>query len=116
MSGATLFAGPEIKAGRFGEHSDEVWDDVPDTQKIKLTIRDSPTQEVENLLLSSSSQILHTALVVGPMLYGSGSGPCNRRSIQLRRSQGRSSKMVVASDSMLDTTAGARYALAIWVE
>ena len=40
-SGATLFAGPEIKAGRFGEHSDEVWDNVRDIQKIKLTIRES---------------------------------------------------------------------------
>ena len=82
MSGATLFAGPEIKAGRFGEHSDEVWDDVRDIQKIKSIIRDNPAREVENLLLSSSSKVVYTALVVGPMIYGAGSGPCNRRSIQ----------------------------------
>ena len=81
ISGASLFAGPEIKAGRFGEHSDEVWDDVRDIEKIKSTIRDSPAREVERLLLSASEKI-QTALIVGPMIYGPGNGPVNKRSMQ----------------------------------
>lgn len=77
-----MFAGPEIKAGRFGEHSDEVWDDVRDVSKIKSTVNDSPAREVERLLLSSSSESIHTALLVGPMIYGLGNGLLNKRSMQ----------------------------------
>ena len=82
ISGATLFAGSEIKAARFGEHSDEVWDDIRDIEKIKSVIRDSPARETERLLLSSSNENIHTALLVGPMIYGSGNGPLNKRSMQ----------------------------------
>ena len=82
MSGGTLVAGPEIQEKRYGEYSDEVWDDIRDVVKIKSMIQDSPSREVERLLLSSSSESIRTALIVGPMIYGLGNGPCNRRSIQ----------------------------------
>ena len=86
ISGATLFAGSEIKQRRFGEYSDEVWDDIRDVEKIHTTIRDSPAREVERLLLSTSSSSsegrIHTALLVAPIIYGVGNGPVNKRSIQ----------------------------------
>ena len=81
ISGASLFAGDEIKARRFGEHSDEVWDDVRDLEKIKSTIRDSPAREVERLLLSATEKV-QTALIVGPMIYGPGNGAVYKRSMQ----------------------------------
>ena len=102
MSGATLFAGPEIKAGRFGEHSHEVWDDVRGIQKIKSTIHDSKTREVKNLLLSSSSEGVHTAWSLVRCFMDQVVVPAMGEVFKLRRSQGRSLKTVAAPDSMLD--------------
>ena len=82
MSGATLFAGSEIKQGKFGDYSDQIWDDVKDAEEIKAAIRDSPTRAVDNLVISAASGSLQTALIVGPLIYGSGQGPINQRSIQ----------------------------------
>ena len=75
-------SGAEIESQRYGEHSDEVWDEVRDVEKLKSTIRASATRDMENLVLASSNEELHTALLVSPMIYGEGRGPLKRISIQ----------------------------------
>jgi hypothetical protein len=82
ITGTTLFAGDEIKAGRYGEHSNDIWDDLRDAEKIRAIIRAHPTREVGNVVLSAASESVHTALIVGPLIYGPGNGPVNKRSIQ----------------------------------
>lgn len=83
MSGATLFAIPEIKEGRYGEPSNHVYDDLRDTEKILATIRNNPSRGVDNFIIAQDSSKIRTGLIVGPLIYGSGAGPVNRRSIQV---------------------------------
>ncbi|EXJ70775.1 uncharacterized protein A1O5_05765 [Cladophialophora psammophila CBS 110553] len=83
ISGASLFAIPEIKEGRYGEPSDEVYDDVKDSQKILAFIRDNPSRQVDNLIVAQDPSVIRTALIVGPLIYGQGAGPGNQRSVQV---------------------------------
>lgn len=78
-----MLAIPEIQEGRFGERSDEVYDDVGDTEKILTTIRKNPSRSVDNLIIAQDSSKIRTALIVGPLIYGQGAGPLNQRSIQV---------------------------------
>ncbi|KAL2433515.1 Oxidase ucsJ [Exophiala dermatitidis] len=82
MSGASLFVIPEIKEGKYGEPSSEVWDDLQGTAKILDTIRANPSREVDNFIISQNPSAVRTALVAGPLIYGKGEGPGNQRSIQ----------------------------------
>lgn len=82
MSGASMFAGPEIKDGKYGEPSDKVWDDVDDNKEILDVIKSSPARVVDNIVLSQDPSKIKTVLIPGPMIYGTGHGPINRRSIQ----------------------------------
>ncbi|KAI1617294.1 hypothetical protein EDD36DRAFT_462147 [Exophiala viscosa] len=83
MSGASLFVIPQIKEGRYGEASDEVYHDLGDTEKILAIIRKNPSRSVDNLIVSQDSSKIRTALVLGPLIYGQGAGPGNQRSIQV---------------------------------
>ncbi|KIX04973.1 uncharacterized protein Z518_05845 [Rhinocladiella mackenziei CBS 650.93] len=81
ISGATVVAAAEIKAGRFGEASDKSYDDLRDEKEVGSLISANPARVVDNLA-SQEPTTVRTALVVGPLIYGEGSGPVNKRSIQ----------------------------------
>lgn len=82
ISGATLFAGDEISSGRFGYASDAVYDDVKNQSQILSIIRNNAKRIVENTVLAQKPEIVRTALIVGPLIYGPGRGPVGQRSIQ----------------------------------
>ena len=58
-------------------------DDLKDTGKIISIIRSNPARTVDNLVLDQDSSKVKTALLVGPLIYGTGEGPGNTRSIQV---------------------------------
>ncbi len=82
ISGATLFAGDEIVKKRFGHSSDKIYDDVEDVSEIISTISNSATRKVENLVMSQDPSKVKTALLVAPLIYGTGRGLGNTRSVQ----------------------------------
>ncbi|KAF2794424.1 NAD(P)-binding protein [Melanomma pulvis-pyrius CBS 109.77] len=82
MSGATLLAAKEIAEGRFGFKVDKTYDDVKDADEIMSIITGSPKRAVDNLVISQDPASIQTALIVGPLIYGTGKGPGNKRSIQ----------------------------------
>ncbi|KAL8851724.1 MAG: hypothetical protein Q9221_003334 [Calogaya cf. arnoldii] len=81
IGGATLFAADEIAHGRYGQSSQEVHDDLKDNDKIRKVIRSNPKRVVENNLISQPAHV-RTALLVVPLIYGTGRGPCHKMSIQ----------------------------------
>lgn len=82
MSGATVYAAKEIAEGRFGTPSKKIWGDKTDRSEILKVIRDNPGRVVEQTVLAQPHEDTRTALVVGPLIYGLGRGPCHTRSIQ----------------------------------
>lgn len=53
-----------------------------DLDQILAIIRDNPSRAVDNFIISQDPAHIHTALVVGPLIYGRGRGPVNKRSMQ----------------------------------
>ncbi|KIW11081.1 hypothetical protein PV08_10380 [Exophiala spinifera] len=83
MSGDSLFVIPEIESKRYGEPPTTIWDDMAGQPEIIENIRAYPSREVDNYIISDASSTgIRTALVVGPLIYGTGPGPGNTRSIQ----------------------------------
>jgi hypothetical protein len=82
MSGASLFSGDEIKNGRYGEAGGEVYDNLKGMEEIRAVIKQSPNRVVDNLVLSQSPSAIKTALIVGPLIFGTGGGPGNTRTMQ----------------------------------
>lgn len=77
-----MYAADEISSGRFGYATDDQYDDLKDQDKILSMIRENPKRVVENLVISQSPLSVRTALIVGPLIYGVGRGPVNKRSVQ----------------------------------
>lgn len=82
IGGASMFAGPEIQEGRYGEATDKVWDDVKDLGEIEKVVRQQKGRVVDNLVLDQKATEVKTALIPGPLIYGKGRGTGNTRSIQ----------------------------------
>ncbi len=82
MSGATMVAGDEIAAGRYGEASDISYNDLTDTDAVRAVIKKNAGRTVDNLVLAQAPEIVRTALIAGPIIHGVGNGPVNTRSIQ----------------------------------
>lgn len=82
ISGATIYAADEIGSGRFGNATDETYDDIKDQKKVLSAIQNNPKRIVENLVLSQEPSSVKTAIIVGPLIYGVGRGPVNHRSVQ----------------------------------
>ncbi|KAF2167142.1 hypothetical protein M409DRAFT_22573 [Zasmidium cellare ATCC 36951] len=80
MSGASMFSVPDIEHKSYGEPPSEIINDVDDTEKIRKIITDNPARTVDHLVLSQDR--VKTALIIGPLIYGTGRGPGNTRSIQ----------------------------------
>jgi len=82
ISGSSLFSTPEIKEARYGAAGGKFYDDLKDAEEIRAIIKSTPTRIVDNLVISQSPSSIKTALIVGPLIYGTGRGPGNTRSIQ----------------------------------
>lgn len=85
MSGATCVAQGEIASGTFGEHSDQIFDDYDGIDALRAEIKRWPHREVDNYLLdlTDDTPSVRSAVVFGPIIYGEGTGPAGRRSVQI---------------------------------
>ena len=82
MSGASLFAAKEIADRRFGRASPTSHDDVADVAEIRSIINSTPGRDVDQITIAQEPSKIRTALIIGPLIYGVGRGPCQPRSIQ----------------------------------
>ncbi|KAK0664370.1 dTDP-glucose 4 [Lasiodiplodia hormozganensis] len=85
ISGATVLACGEIASKTFGEPSDKVYHDL-ESGEIWAQVKKYPSRAVDNYIHDVATQdagTVNTALLVGPIIFGAGRGPGNRRSIQI---------------------------------
>lgn len=75
-----MFSVPDIENETYGEPPAERFDDLEDTDKIRKVIMDNPARTVDHLVLAQDEA--KTALIIGPLFYGTARGPGNTRSIQ----------------------------------
>jgi len=87
MSAATALAAAEIadKSRTPGSPSDVRFDDLDGIADIRATIKSHPFRAVDNYILNvvADTERARTALLLGPVIYGQGQGPCNQRSVQI---------------------------------
>ncbi|KAL4974043.1 hypothetical protein BDW66DRAFT_153209 [Aspergillus desertorum] len=84
VTGASVLGGREIDANAYGEPSDKVYDDLDGIQAVRDLILAYPTRRVvDNLILNLAGSGPRTAIVFPPIIFGTGSGPVNQRSIQV---------------------------------
>ncbi|OAA56849.1 NAD(P)-binding domain protein [Cordyceps fumosorosea ARSEF 2679] len=85
ISGASVLSGPEIANHSYGNASSRVYSDVEDIAELHRIVASSPKRIVDRLVtnLASGQPRVRTAIVYGPIIYGLGAGPVNRRSIQI---------------------------------
>ncbi|CAH0038341.1 unnamed protein product, partial [Clonostachys rhizophaga] len=87
ISGGAAVVSTEVANRNWepGTESDYIWDDLDGIAAIKSIIRSNPTRAVDNYMMSvaQSSSYIKTAVVYPPIIYGSGRGPVNQRSVQI---------------------------------
>ncbi|KAL4900809.1 hypothetical protein BDW74DRAFT_188046 [Aspergillus multicolor] len=84
VTGASVLGGREIDAAAYGEASDTVYDDLDGAQAVRDLILAYPNRRVvDNFILKLAGAGPKTAIVFPPIIFGAGSGPGNRRSIQV---------------------------------
>ncbi|KAL4737750.1 hypothetical protein BDV11DRAFT_216430 [Aspergillus similis] len=84
VTGASVLGGPEIDANAYGEPSDRLYDDLGGIQAVRDLIRAYPDRRaVDNFILSLAGSGPRTAIIFPPIIFGTGSGPVNQRSIQV---------------------------------
>ena len=86
ISGATLLSTTDVAAGSYGESSEKKYGDIDDVQEVHgLVNRFSSTRLVDKYILDfvSSKPASKVAVVNPPIIYGSGQGPVNHRSVQI---------------------------------
>lgn len=87
ISGGAAVVSTEVANRNWepGTGSDNVWDDLDGIAAIKSIIRSNPTRAVDNYMMSvaQSSSYIKTAVIYPPIIYGSGRGLVNQRSVQI---------------------------------
>ncbi|PHH70359.1 hypothetical protein CDD82_7179 [Ophiocordyceps australis] len=86
ISGATALAVDEMAAPDFvpGSSSSRIFDDASGLWELKSMIKAHPSRAVDNYMFDVAAENkIKTAVVFPPIIYGSGQGPVNRRSIQI---------------------------------
>ena len=87
ISGASALAAPDIadKSWVPGSPSDVVYNDLDGIAEICNVIKKHATRVVDNYILSVGTDTpqVNTALIFPPIIYGTGHGPGNQRSIQI---------------------------------
>ena len=77
-----MFIADEVKNKRYGYASNEVHDDLRDAAETISIINNNPMKVSEQIVLKQSPEVVRTALLMGPHIYGRGRGPWNRRTVQ----------------------------------
>ncbi|KAI1256436.1 hypothetical protein MGN70_001560 [Eutypa lata] len=87
ISGASGLAAPELASSSFvpGSASSDIYDDLSGIDDIRALVRAYPSRAVDNYILDVAARnpSIKTALVWPPVIYGTGEGPGNQRSIQV---------------------------------
>ena len=96
IGGASAVAAAEIAEGRYGQPSQEIYNDEKDVDRIREIIRGNPKRVVENDLLSQPAEV-RTALLIVPLIYGEGRGPLDQLSIQALKLPSASSRVDMIS-------------------
>ncbi|KAK3109429.1 hypothetical protein LTR53_017331 [Teratosphaeriaceae sp. CCFEE 6253] len=76
----------DIRAGTYGDASDEIYNDLEGVAKPTSLPDDAPHRHVDKLVLGAAKQFgehVKTAVVAPPCIYGQGRGPGNRTSHQI---------------------------------
>lgn len=89
VSGATAVSAAELadKSRVPGSPSDAIWDDLDGVAEIRDMIQKHPSRAVDNYMLSVAQDTpqVNTAILFPPIIFGTGHGPINQRSIQIPR-------------------------------
>lgn len=84
MTGASVLSGPEVDDNLYGEPSDHMFDDLDNVADLRNIIRAYKSRRVvDNYILDLGSSGPKTAIVFPPIIFGTGKGPVNQRSIQI---------------------------------
>ncbi|KAJ5519357.1 NAD-dependent epimerase/dehydratase [Penicillium expansum] len=84
VTGVSVLAGPEVDNNSYGEPSDQIFDDLDSVAELRDIIRAYKDRRVvDNYILDLGSGGPKTAIVLPPIIFGTGKGPVNQRSIQV---------------------------------
>ncbi len=86
ISGSSIVAVPDIIKGRFGEHSDDEYNDYEGADAIRTFIQNTPSRYVDRLVQNFSAEHadkVKAALIFPPIIYGVSRSLGNTRSIQI---------------------------------
>ncbi|OQE34883.1 hypothetical protein PENCOP_c015G06984 [Penicillium coprophilum] len=84
VTGASVLAGPEIDKNSYGEPSDQIFDDLDNAADLRDIIRAYKNRRVvDNYILDLDSGGPKTAIIFPPIIFGTGKGPVNQRSVQV---------------------------------
>ncbi|KAL4802502.1 hypothetical protein BDV18DRAFT_163904 [Aspergillus unguis] len=83
VTGASVLGGAEIDVSSYGEPSDDIYDDLDSVQSVRDMITNYPRRAVDNFILNLQSSGPKTAIIFPPIIFGTGAGPGNQRSIQV---------------------------------
>lgn len=84
-SGTGVLLGDDIKANTFGIARDRVYNDLADVAEV-TSLPENPLRAVDKLVLTAGTEqcdLIKTAIVCPPTIYGKGRGPCNTHSHQV---------------------------------
>ncbi|CDM37239.1 hypothetical protein DTO013E5_8385 [Penicillium roqueforti] len=84
VTGASVLSGPEVDSNSYGEPSDQIVDDLDNAADLRDIIRAYKDRRVvDNYILDLGSGGPKTAILFPPIIFGTGNGPVNQRSIQV---------------------------------
>ncbi|KAJ6150404.1 hypothetical protein N7471_001603 [Penicillium samsonianum] len=84
VTGASVLAGPEVDNNSYGEPSDQIIDDLDNAADLRDIIRAYKDRRVvDNYILDLGSGGPKTAIIFPPIIFGTGKGPVNQRSVQV---------------------------------
>ncbi|KAJ5784005.1 uncharacterized protein N7518_009682 [Penicillium psychrosexuale] len=84
VTGASVLSGPEVDNNSYGEPSDQIVDDLDNAADLRDIIRAYKHRRVvDNYILDLGSGGPKTAILFPPIIFGTGNGPVNQRSIQV---------------------------------
>lgn len=84
VTGASVLAGPEVDNNSYGEHSDQIIDDLDNAADLRDIIRAYKDRRVvDNYILDLGSSGPKTAIIFPPIIFGIGKGPVKQRSVQV---------------------------------
>lgn len=86
ISGASLFAVPDIDAKSFGEPSEHAYNDYDGASEITSLIQKTASRAADQAILAIANELsskVRLAVIFPPIIYGEGRGLVNTRSVQI---------------------------------